>query len=97
MESKGRSLDGRFLVPRSIDDSRVLSHLVGASNALLVLEGTRKLCNIFWVVYQPSHAKDSHPPSIQSICLTVLSIPSTLWLVSQLSEILQVAVLLFPY
>jgi len=25
-----------------------LSHLVGASNALLVLEGTRKLCNLFF-------------------------------------------------
>ena len=53
MESKGRSLDGRFLVPRSIDDSRVLSHLVGASNALLVLEGTRKLCNLFLVETSP--------------------------------------------
>jgi hypothetical protein len=48
VEEKSRS---RWPGP-SINGSRVLSHLVGASNALLVLESTRKLCNIY-ILGQP--------------------------------------------
>lgn len=89
VEEKSRS---RWPGP-SINGSRVLSHLVGASNALLVLESTRKLCNIF---FWASHMYDAWP-SVHSICLIVPSRPSTPWLVNQLLETLQVAVLLSPY
>ena len=45
VEEKSRS---RWPGPSFNYRARVLSHLVGASNALLVLESTRKLGNLFF-------------------------------------------------